>query len=74
MKAYRVVEGYIQLKFTETGEVIKGGQKFPISRFTVLVDPNDKAILEYLLNDLDLEVFELHPLNTTPHYLTHELN
>lgn len=74
MRAYRVVEGYIQLRFTDTGEVVQGGEKFPLSRFTIVVDPTDKATMEYLIRDLDLQFYEVHPITEAPRYLTHELN
>jgi len=74
MKAYRVVEGYIQLRFTDNGEVVEGAEKFPISRFTILVDENDTETLTYLLQTLDVEMQELRLVNEPPHYMTHELN
>lgn len=74
MKAYRVIEGYIQLRFTETGEIVEDAEEFPLSRFTILVDENDKETLTYLLQTLDVEIQELRLVTETPHYMTHELN
>lgn len=74
MRAYRVVEGYIQLRFTDTGLPVEGAEKFPLSRFTILVDENDKETLTYLPQTLDVEMQELRLVTETPHYMTHELN
>lgn len=72
MKAYRVVVGYLQLRFTESGEPVKGGEQFPITPFNIIVDSPEVA--EYLVSRMDIKRYKLIPITKAPTYLEYELN
>jgi len=74
MVAYRVVEGYISIKLqgSESGkEFVK---KVPLSRFNIVVDSESDDVLRFLMEELELESFEVHKITKPLFYLPHELN
>mgnify|MGYP003645585893 CR=1 FL=1 len=72
MKVYRVVQGYLQLKFSDKEELVENGKKFPMSVFNIVVDSPEVA--EYLIDELGVDEYELLEQKETPTYLKHELN
>jgi hypothetical protein len=74
VKTYKIVEGYIQINFTETGEILPHAEKFPVSRFSMIVDLRDEEVVDYLLNHLGITTRGFIELDEAPLFMDYQLN
>ena len=74
MKTYRIIEGYIHIKFTETELILHNEEKFPVSRFSMVVDLEDQAVVHYLLEHLGISTQEFVEVDGPLLFMPFQLN